>query len=57
MVWFQRLASVFYVFLLLRFELTESGAIFHVVSLTVFLSIIAHSTTDVAIAKRYRDER
>jgi sodium/hydrogen antiporter len=49
-------ASVVYGLILLKSGIPQAGHLFHVIALTVSLSIVAHSSTDVIVAKWFHKE-
>lgn len=49
-------ASLLYALLMLQAALPHARYLFQVVALTISISIIAHSSTDVAVAKIFREE-
>lgn len=55
-MWFgpKGFASVVYGMLVLRSDIPAADQIFHLVALVIVLSIIAHSSTDVAVARQFR---
>lgn len=55
-LWFgpKGFASVVYGMLVLRSGIPSADQIFHLVALVIVLSIIAHSSTDVAVARQFR---
>ncbi|MEU8350071.1 cation:proton antiporter [Streptomyces sp. NPDC048845] len=57
-MWFgpKGFASVVYALLVLESGIAEADKIFHLVALTIVLSVIAHSSTDVLVARSF-DER
>lgn len=58
-MWFgpKGFASVVYVLVVLASGIPASDVVFHLVGLTVVLSILAHSSTDVLVARSFEDER
>lgn len=58
-MWFgpKGFASVVYGLLVLNSGIPAADEIFHLVALTIALSIIAHSSTDVVVARQFDDER
>ncbi len=58
-MWFgpKGFASVVYVLLVVTREAPQADLIFHLVALTVALSIVAHSSTDVVVAKWFDESR
>ncbi len=51
-------ASVFFAFLILQSGVRDASRIFHLLALVIVASIVAHSSTDVAIARLFvEDER
>jgi sodium/hydrogen antiporter len=57
-MWFgpKGFASVVYGLLVLESGIDRSNEIFHLVGLVIFLSILAHSSTDVVIARQFHEE-
>jgi NhaP-type Na+/H+ and K+/H+ antiporter len=57
-MWFgpKGFASVVYGLLVLESGITEADEIFHLVALTIVLSILLHSSTDVVVARAFDDE-
>jgi NhaP-type Na+/H+ or K+/H+ antiporter len=57
-MWFgpKGFASVVYGLLVLESGIDRSGEIFHLAALVIFLSILAHSSTDVFVAKTLEEE-
>ncbi|MCU7731152.1 cation:proton antiporter [Actinoplanes sp. KI2] len=57
-MWFgpKGFASVVYGLLVLESGIVEADAIFHLVALTIVLSIMLHSSTDVVVARAFDDE-
>jgi hypothetical protein len=51
------LASVLYGLLILCARLEHGGLLFHLVALVTVLSIVAHSSTDVLVARWFRRSR
>lgn len=49
-------ASVVYGLIVIESGIAEANLVFNVVALTIVLSILAHSSTDVAVAKWFDDE-
>ncbi len=49
-------ASVVYAILILQSDLVEKNAVFHLAAITVAVSIIAHSSTDVLVARWFSQE-
>jgi sodium/hydrogen antiporter len=58
-MWFgpKGFASVVYGLLVLNSGIAAADEIFHLVALTIVLSIVAHSSTDVLIANQFDEER
>ncbi|TMR02163.1 sodium:proton antiporter [Actinomadura soli] len=58
-MWFgpKGFASVVYGLLVLEAGITEGEHIFHLVGVTIALSILAHSSTDIIVARSFDDER
>jgi sodium/hydrogen antiporter len=58
-MWFgpKGFASVVYGLIVLESGITEANEIFHLVALTIVISILLHSSTDVVIARAFDDER
>ena len=58
-MWFgpKGFASVVYGLLVLASGIPAADAIFHLVALTIVLSILAHSSTDVLVARAFDDRR
>jgi NhaP-type Na+/H+ or K+/H+ antiporter len=58
-MWFgpKGFASVVYGLLVLNSGIPAGDEIFHLVALTIALSIVAHSSTDVVVARQFDDER
>lgn len=56
-MWFgpKGFASVVYGLIVLESGITEADRIFHLVALVIILSILAHSSTDVLVARRFDD--
>jgi NhaP-type Na+/H+ or K+/H+ antiporter len=50
-------ASVVYGLLVLESQIAAADEVFHLVALTIVLSILAHSSTDVVVARAFDDER
>ncbi|TDD84396.1 sodium:proton antiporter [Actinomadura darangshiensis] len=59
MMWFgpKGFASVVYGLLVLESGITEGDHIFHLVGVTIALSILAHSSTDIVVARGFDEER
>ncbi|WP_433361805.1 cation:proton antiporter [Actinoplanes sp. CA-142083] len=57
-MWFgpKGFASVVYALLVLESGITAADTIFHLVALTIVLSIVLHSSTDVVVARAFDDE-
>lgn len=57
-MWFgpKGFASVVYGLLVLESGITEADVIFHLVALTIVLSIVLHSSTDVVVARAFDDD-
>jgi NhaP-type Na+/H+ or K+/H+ antiporter len=58
-MWFgpKGFASVVYGLLVLNSGIPAADEIFHLVALTLVLSIVAHSSTDVFVAGQFDEER
>ncbi|WP_037560201.1 cation:proton antiporter [Spirillospora albida] len=58
-MWFgpKGFASVVYGLLVLESGIPDAEKIFHLVAVTIVLSILAHSSTDVVVARGFDDER
>ncbi|GAA2117733.1 cation:proton antiporter [Actinomadura napierensis] len=58
-MWFgpKGFASVVYGLLVLESGISAAGKIFHLVAVTIVLSILAHSSTDIVVARGFDDER
>jgi NhaP-type Na+/H+ or K+/H+ antiporter len=58
MMWFgpKGFASVVYGLIVLESGIVEADRIFHLVALVIVLSILAHSSTDVVVARQFDDE-
>jgi sodium/hydrogen antiporter len=58
-MWFgpKGFASVVYGLLVLNSGITAAGEVFHLVALTVVLSIVAHSSTDIVVARMFDEPR
>ena len=58
-MWFgpKGLASVVYGLLVLASGIAAADEIFHLVAVTIVASILAHSSTDVIVARAFDDER
>jgi NhaP-type Na+/H+ or K+/H+ antiporter len=58
-MWFgpKGFASVVYGLLVLNSGIPAADEIFHLVALTITLSIIAHSSSDVLVARQFDEER
>lgn len=56
-MWFgpKGFASVVYGLLVLESGIEQADLLFHLVGITIALSILAHSSTDVVLARRFRD--
>ena len=56
-MWFgpKGFASVVYGLLVLESGIEQADLLFHLVGITIALSILAHSSTDVALARRFRE--
>ncbi|MCB0086131.1 MAG: cation:proton antiporter, partial [Caldilineaceae bacterium] len=48
-------ASVLYGLLVLKSGLLRADLLFHLIAIVIIGSIFAHSSTDVVVARRYRD--
>ena len=57
-MWFgpKGFASVVYGLLVLEAGITDSDSVFHLVALTIVISILLHSSTDVIVARAFDDE-
>lgn len=58
-MWFgpKGFASVVYGLIVLESQIAAADEIFHLVALTIVLSILAHSSTDVVVARAFDDEQ
>jgi NhaP-type Na+/H+ or K+/H+ antiporter len=58
-MWFgpKGFASVVYGLLVLDSGITAANEIFHLVALTIVLSILLHSSTDVVVARTFDEQR
>ena len=58
-MWFgpKGFASVVYGLLVLDSGITAADEIFHLVALTIVLSILLHSSTDVVVARAFDEQR
>jgi len=58
-MWFgpKGFASVVYALLVLQSGITAADEVFHLVALTVVLSILAHSSTDILVARLFDESR
>ncbi|MBE1530701.1 cation:proton antiporter [Actinomadura algeriensis] len=58
-MWFgpKGFASVVYGLIVLESQIADADEIFHLVAVTIVLSIIAHSSTDIVVARGFDDER
>ncbi|MFV2171658.1 cation:proton antiporter [Actinomadura sp. LOL_016] len=58
-MWFgpKGFASVVYGLIVLESQIADADEIFHLVAVTIVLSIIAHSSTDIIVARGFDDER
>jgi NhaP-type Na+/H+ or K+/H+ antiporter len=58
-MWFgpKGFASVVYGLIVLESGIIEANEIFHLVALTIVISIVLHSSTDVVVARAFDDER
>jgi NhaP-type Na+/H+ or K+/H+ antiporter len=58
-MWFgpKGFASVVYGLLVLNSGITAANEIFHLVALTITLSIVAHSSTDIIVAGQFDEAR
>lgn len=58
-MWFgpKGFASVVYGLLVLESQITAADEVFHLVALTIVISILAHSSTDIVVARAFDDER
>jgi NhaP-type Na+/H+ or K+/H+ antiporter len=56
-MWFgpKGFASVVYGLIVLESGIAESDVVFHLVALTIVLSVLAHSSTDVLVARQFDD--
>ena len=57
-MWFgpKGFASVVYALIVLESAIADADTIFHLVALTIVVSILLHSSTDVVVARRFDDE-
>jgi len=57
-MWFgpKGFASVVYGLLVLESGITAANEIFHLVALTIVMSILLHSSTDVVVARAFDEE-
>jgi NhaP-type Na+/H+ or K+/H+ antiporter len=57
-MWFgpKGFASVVYGLLVLESQIGAADKIFHLVALTIVLSILAHSSTDIVVARAFDEE-
>lgn len=58
-MWFgpKGFASVVYGLLVLESQIPAANEVFHLVALTIVLSILAHSSTDIVVARAFDDQR
>jgi sodium/hydrogen antiporter len=58
-MWFgpKGFASVVYGLLVLKTGITAADEVFHLVALTIVISILAHSSTDVVVARAFDETR
>ena len=57
-MWFgpKGFASVVYGLLVLGSGIADANVLFHLIALTIAVSIIAHSSTDVVVARQFKQE-